>query len=167
MQGSHPSPQPDLNLGITTYVNAAPMNPVQLDTSAAATDTIQYVATLPAQAGDQNGLTSTSTRTVIIQAADAPSIVPWDNASSPSNFPFPVAGRAVPYSITSSKSSHTGELRRTWPTRLIKSFVDCQCQLFYSAFIFVCAADSSSRIELDNVAAFIIGAASLISIPPL
>jgi hypothetical protein len=29
----------DLNLGITTYVNGAPMNPVQLDTSAVATDT--------------------------------------------------------------------------------------------------------------------------------
>ena len=38
------------------------MNPVQIDTSAAATDTIDYVVT------DQNGLTSTSTRTVIIQA---------------------------------------------------------------------------------------------------
>ena len=57
-------PQVDLNLGITTYVNGAPMNPVQLDTSAVATDTIDYVAT------DQNGLTSTGTRTVIIQATD-------------------------------------------------------------------------------------------------
>jgi hypothetical protein len=47
-----------------------------LDTSTVATDTIDYAATLPAQAGDENGLTSTSTRTVIIQAANAPSIVP-------------------------------------------------------------------------------------------
>jgi hypothetical protein len=39
----------------------------------AATDTIAYVVT------DQNGLTSTSTRTVIIQAA--PSIVPADDAA--------------------------------------------------------------------------------------
>jgi hypothetical protein len=46
------------------------MNPIQLDTTQAATDTIQYVATLPAQAGDQSGVTSTSTRTVIIQAAN-------------------------------------------------------------------------------------------------
>jgi hypothetical protein len=68
--------QADLNLGITTYVNGAPMNPVQLDTSAAATDTIDYVAT------DQSGLTSTTTRTVIVEAADAPSIVPTDDASS-------------------------------------------------------------------------------------
>jgi hypothetical protein len=37
-------PQADLNLGITTYVNGAPMNPVQLDTSTAATDAIAYVA---------------------------------------------------------------------------------------------------------------------------
>ena len=46
-------PQQDLNLGITTYVNGAEMSPVQIDTSTAATDTIDYVAT------DQNGLTST------------------------------------------------------------------------------------------------------------
>jgi hypothetical protein len=45
-------PQADLNLGITTYVNGAPMNPVQLDTSTVATDTIAYVAT------DSAGLTS-------------------------------------------------------------------------------------------------------------
>jgi hypothetical protein len=66
-------PQADLNLGITTYVNGAPMNPVQIDTSTAATDTIAYVAT------DSAGLTSTSTRTVIVEA---PSIVPRDDASS-------------------------------------------------------------------------------------
>jgi hypothetical protein len=55
-------PQQDLNLGISTFVNGIAMSPVQIDTSAAATDTIDYVAT------DQNGLTSTSTRTVIIEA---------------------------------------------------------------------------------------------------
>jgi hypothetical protein len=42
----------------------------------AATDTIQYVAT------DQNGLAATSTRTVIVEAADAPSNVPTDDAST-------------------------------------------------------------------------------------
>jgi hypothetical protein len=42
---------------------------------ALATDTIDYVAT------DQTGLTSTSTRTVIIEPA-APSIVPTDDAST-------------------------------------------------------------------------------------
>jgi hypothetical protein len=66
-------PQADLDLGITTYVNVAPMSPVQIDTSSAATDTIDYVAT------DQNGLTSTTTRTVIIQA---PSIVPTTDGST-------------------------------------------------------------------------------------
>jgi Chaperone of endosialidase/Domain of unknown function (DUF5011) len=55
-------PQQDLNLGINTFVNGVPMSPVEIDTSATATDTIDYVAT------DQNGLTSTSTRTVIIEA---------------------------------------------------------------------------------------------------
>jgi hypothetical protein len=52
------------------------MSPVQIDTSAAATDTVQYVAT------DQNGLTATSTRTVIIEPAATPSIVPTDAAST-------------------------------------------------------------------------------------
>jgi len=66
-------PQADLNLGIQTFVNGVTMSPVEIDTSAAATDTIDYVAT------DQNGLTSTSTRAVIIEA---PSIVPADDASS-------------------------------------------------------------------------------------
>jgi Domain of unknown function (DUF5011) len=67
-------PQADLNLGIMTYVNGVDTDPVEIDTSTAATDTIDYVAT------DQNGLASTSTRTVIIQAA--PSIVPTDGAST-------------------------------------------------------------------------------------
>jgi hypothetical protein len=69
-------PQQDLNLGITTYVNGTEMNPVQIDTSTAATDTIDYVAT------DQNGLTSTSTRVVIVEPAESPSIIPAAAASS-------------------------------------------------------------------------------------
>ncbi len=55
-------PQADLNLDIKTFVNGAPMSPVVIDTSAAATDTIDYVVT------DTAGNTSTSTRTVIIEA---------------------------------------------------------------------------------------------------
>jgi hypothetical protein len=47
-----------------------------LDTSEVATDTINYVAT------DQTGLTATSTRTVLIEAAAVPSIVPTEDASS-------------------------------------------------------------------------------------
>ena len=69
-------PQADLNLGIATYVNGAPMNSIQFDTSAAATDTIDYVAT------DQSGLTSTSTRTVLIEPAAAPSIIPTADAAT-------------------------------------------------------------------------------------
>jgi len=42
------------------------MSPITIDTSAAATDTIDYVVT------DQNGLTSTSTRTIVIEPAASP-----------------------------------------------------------------------------------------------
>jgi hypothetical protein len=66
-------PQVDLNLGIATYVNGIETSLVQIDTSAVATDTIDYVAT------DQNGLAATSTRTVIVEA---PSVVPTDDAST-------------------------------------------------------------------------------------
>lgn len=74
-------PQLDLNLDIATYVNGSPMDPVLIDTSAAATDTIDYVVT------DQNGLAATSTRTVIIEAvsdnpAPATTTPTSDNASS-------------------------------------------------------------------------------------
>jgi len=59
-------PQADLNLGITTYLNGQPETPINLDTSEPATDTIQYVAT------DATGVTSTSTRTVIVAAPSDP-----------------------------------------------------------------------------------------------
>ncbi len=58
--------QADLNLGIKTFLNGALVSNIVLDTSLPATNTIDYVAT------DQNGLTSTSTRTVIIDAPDQP-----------------------------------------------------------------------------------------------
>jgi hypothetical protein len=66
-------PTADINLGIETYLNGTLTSNIVLDTTQAATDTIDYVAT------DQNGLTATSTRTVIIEA---PSIVPTDDAST-------------------------------------------------------------------------------------
>jgi Domain of unknown function (DUF5011) len=56
-------PQSDLNLGIQTYLNGTLTSNIVIDTTQVATDTIQYVAT------DQSGLTSTSTRTVIIEPA--------------------------------------------------------------------------------------------------
>jgi hypothetical protein len=69
-------PQADLNLGVATYVNGAPMNPVQIDTIAAATDTIDYVVT------DSQGLTSTSTRMVIVEPAAVPPPASSADASS-------------------------------------------------------------------------------------
>ncbi len=66
-------PEQDLNLGIATYVNGTEMSLVQIDTSQAATDTIDYVAT------DKNGLTSTSTRTVIVEA---PTSSPTDGTAA-------------------------------------------------------------------------------------
>jgi len=78
-------PKADLNLGIQTFVNGLAMSPVQIDTSSAATDTIDYVV------ADQNGLTSTTTRTVIIEA---PSIAPSDEDAS--------SGAATSTDITTS-----------------------------------------------------------------
>ena len=62
------------NLGITTFLNGTLVSTIDIDTSEAATDTVQYVAT------DTDGLTATSTRTVLIEAS--PSIVPTDDAST-------------------------------------------------------------------------------------
>ena len=56
----------DANLGYQTFLNGTLVSNILLDTSEPATDTIDYVAT------DQNGLTSTSTRTVLIEAASSP-----------------------------------------------------------------------------------------------
>ena len=53
-----------------TFLNGALVSNIMLDTSQAATDTIDYAAT------DTNGLTSTSTRTVIVEAANSTSSVP-------------------------------------------------------------------------------------------
>ena len=55
-------PQADLNLDIKTFVNGIAMNSVQVDTTQAATDTIDYVVT------DTAGNVATSTRTVIVEA---------------------------------------------------------------------------------------------------
>jgi hypothetical protein len=69
-------PTADLNLGIKTFLNGRLVSNIVLNTSAVATDTIDYVAT------DNAGNTSTSTRTVLIEAASAPSIVPTDDATT-------------------------------------------------------------------------------------
>ncbi len=67
-------PNQDLNLGIKTYLNGTLTSNIVIDTTQAATDTIDYVV------ADQNGLTATSTRTIIIDPAAAPSIIPSDTA---------------------------------------------------------------------------------------
>jgi Domain of unknown function (DUF5011)/Chaperone of endosialidase len=85
-------PQADLNLGIMTYVNGTPMNPIQLDTTQAATDTISYVAT------DENGLTSTTTRTVIIQTAN-------DNQASST----PANDNTPPLSASATEATSSGQ----------------------------------------------------------
>ena len=53
------------NLGVTTFLNGTLVSNIVIDTSQVATDTIDYVVT------DTDGLTATSTRTVIIEAATA------------------------------------------------------------------------------------------------
>jgi hypothetical protein len=53
----------DANLGYQTFLNGTLVSTIDIDTSQVATDTINYVAT------DQSGLTATSTRTVLIEAA--------------------------------------------------------------------------------------------------
>jgi hypothetical protein len=55
-------PQADLNLGIKTFLNGALVSNIVIDTSAVATDTIDYVVT------DANGFAATSTRTVVVEA---------------------------------------------------------------------------------------------------
>ena len=53
----------DTNLGLKTFLNGTLVSNIVIDTSQVATDTIDYVAT------DTDGLTATSTRTVLIEAA--------------------------------------------------------------------------------------------------
>jgi hypothetical protein len=64
--------RPD-NLGIRTFLNGQLTSNIVLNTSAAATDTIDYVAI------DQSGLTSTSTRTVIIKSPPSAATTATDN----------------------------------------------------------------------------------------
>jgi hypothetical protein len=53
----------DQTLGLKYFLNGALVSNIVIDTSAAATDTIDYVAT------DSAGNTATSTRTVVVEAA--------------------------------------------------------------------------------------------------
>jgi hypothetical protein len=59
-------PKADLNLGLKHFLNGTLVSDIVVDTSAVATDTIDYVAT------DTASLTATSTRTVVIEALSPP-----------------------------------------------------------------------------------------------
>jgi hypothetical protein len=61
---------------IKTFLNGKLVSNIVIDSSQVATDTIDYVAT------DSAGLTSTSTRIVLIEALAIPSVVPMNNAST-------------------------------------------------------------------------------------
>jgi hypothetical protein len=63
--GANVTDNVDKNLGYKTFLNGKLVSDIVIDTSAAATDTIDYVAV------DQAGNTATSTRTVIIEAASS------------------------------------------------------------------------------------------------
>jgi hypothetical protein len=62
------------DLGYRTFINGALVSNILINTTQAATDTIDYVAT------DTWGNTATDTRTVIVEAS--PSIVPMNEAST-------------------------------------------------------------------------------------
>jgi len=68
----------DANLGYQTFLNGTLVSNIVIDTSQIATDTIDYVAT------DTDGLTATSTRTVLIEAA-ASSVATTTDATPPLN----------------------------------------------------------------------------------
>jgi hypothetical protein len=70
----------DQNLGLKYFLNGALVSNIVIDTSAAASDTIDYVAT------DTSGLTATSIRTVIILAASStpPTSPPTDTSTASS-----------------------------------------------------------------------------------
>jgi hypothetical protein len=72
-------PQADLNLGIKTFLNGKLVSNIVIDTSSIATDTIDSVAT------DSGGLTSTSTRTILIEPVDFPPAVSTTNAPATSS----------------------------------------------------------------------------------
>jgi hypothetical protein len=71
------SPQQDLNLGIRTFLNGQLTSTIVLDTSTTTTDTIDHVAT------DPSGLTSTSTRTVIINSSTSDTASSTEASSTP------------------------------------------------------------------------------------
>ena len=66
----------DNNLGYKTFLNGALVSNIMIDTSAAATDTIDYVAS------DSAGNTATSTRTVIVETTETGTVVTTTEAAT-------------------------------------------------------------------------------------
>jgi hypothetical protein len=94
------APKADLNLGIHLYVDGAAVHAVQLDTSKAGDHTIDYVVT------GHSGLTSTSTRTVIV-SAPATGNAPTTDASSA--LPAVNDNPAAPLSATATDATTTAQ----------------------------------------------------------
>jgi hypothetical protein len=69
-------PQADLNLGIKTFLNGALTSNIVVDTSQAATDTIDYVVS------DSSGLAATSTRIIVVSAPAAANTLSASASSS-------------------------------------------------------------------------------------
>ena len=100
-------PASDLNLGIHTFLNGTLVSDIVLDTSTTSTDTIDYVVT------DQNGLTSTSTRTVIVEAAAAVDPPPSTEETLPPTEPTPPSPDTTATTTTTSTTATTTEATST------------------------------------------------------
>ena len=99
-------PSDDLNLGISASVDGAsstPMSSVALDTSQAGTHTIVFSAT------DQNGVTSSVTRTVVVGSEDLPNDPPEATTTAPTPAPEDVPPPADTATDTSSVASSTSD----------------------------------------------------------
>ena len=96
-------PEADLNLGIKTFLNGALVSNIVLDTSTTTTATIDYVVT------DQNGLTSTSSRTVIVEATAAADLPPSTEETPPPTEPTPPAPDTTATTTTTSTTATTTE----------------------------------------------------------
>ena len=102
----------DLNPGIHTFAGATPMDQAVIDTTAPATHHINYVVT------DSDGLTTTSTRTVIIEAA--PSTSPVPATSTPSSPPPTIDASTTEATSTLPIAERWGSVWRNTPPRWMR-----------------------------------------------
>jgi hypothetical protein len=90
-------PTADLNLGIHTFVDGIATDPVGIDTTSPGTHTIDYVVT------DQSGLTSTSTRTVVVSAPSNDNVATSSPQAANDNAP------SVPLAATGTDATTTSQ----------------------------------------------------------